>query len=176
MNFSEQLTRLRREKGLSQEALAELIGVSRQAVSKWEREEAQPDLTKIITLCDILDVSPDELLGYKTKESDEKKEVSSNSQKAIFWLVVGCMGFVVTAFCLGWSMAHPHIYNGITGIRGSLLGNDCMGALLLGVAAMFIGLVESYFEISGRGSFFRWFAKEFRWYLNELFKDGNVMK
>ena len=61
--FSEKLIELRRSKGLSQEALAERLGVSRQAVSKWERNEAQPELSKIIALCDLFEVSPNELLA-----------------------------------------------------------------------------------------------------------------
>ena len=57
MRFSEQLFALRRAKGLSQEELAEQVGVSRQAVSKWENGEAAPDLQKLLTLSEALEVS-----------------------------------------------------------------------------------------------------------------------
>ena len=66
MPFNEQLATLRRAKGISQEALAEQLGVSRQAVSKWETGTAKPELDNILALCRILEVSPNELLGDPT--------------------------------------------------------------------------------------------------------------
>ena len=57
MEFREVLGQLRRERGMNQEQLAEQIGVSRQAVSKWETGEASPDLPNLLALADALDVS-----------------------------------------------------------------------------------------------------------------------
>ena len=51
MTFSEKLIRLRKREGLSQEALAEILGVSRQAVSRWEQGTALPDGGKAAALC-----------------------------------------------------------------------------------------------------------------------------
>lgn len=68
MTFCEKLVELRKEKGISQEALAEVLGVSRQAVSKWETGAAQPEMANILRLCDILEVSPNELLCHKSAE------------------------------------------------------------------------------------------------------------
>ncbi len=167
MNFSEKLTTLRKQKGLSQEALAEKLGVSRQAVSKWERNEAQPELSKIVALCELFEVDPNELLGYEHHETDANHKMEHNTQRAVFWLVIGCMGFIVTVFCLGWSMAHPVIYNGIKGLHGSLLGNDCMEAFLIGCAAMIVGLMESYYELNGKGSFC---GKVKNWFLDTILK------
>ena len=62
------LTALRKHSGLSQEALAEKIGVSRQAVSKWERCEASPDTENLLSLSKIYSVSLDDILGDKTAE------------------------------------------------------------------------------------------------------------
>lgn len=62
-DFKDCLTELRRAKGLSQEDLAGQLGVSRQAVSKWETGEAMPDMGKLIALADALDVSIDALCG-----------------------------------------------------------------------------------------------------------------
>jgi transcriptional regulator with XRE-family HTH domain len=72
MKFNEKLISLRRAKGLSQEQLANQINVSRQAVSKWETAESQPDLAKLILLSDVFDSSLDELCGRKdeTPEAD----------------------------------------------------------------------------------------------------------
>ena len=62
MNLAQRIQTLRKQKGLSQENLAHELGVSRQAVSKWESEQAYPDLDKIILLSDYFKVSTDYLL------------------------------------------------------------------------------------------------------------------
>ena len=63
------LLQYRKKMNLSQEELASRIGVSRQAVSKWERAEASPDTDNLILLADIYGVSLDELLkGEKETE------------------------------------------------------------------------------------------------------------
>ncbi len=62
------LTALRKYNGLSQESLAEKIGVSRQAVSKWERGESSPDTENLLALSRLYSVSLDDILGDKTAE------------------------------------------------------------------------------------------------------------
>lgn len=61
MNIEEKLTALRRDRGLSQEELADAMRVSRQAVGKWESGRAVPELTKLIEICDFYGVSLDAL-------------------------------------------------------------------------------------------------------------------
>ena len=61
MDFSNRIISARKAKGLSQEALADMIGVSRQAISKWETGEAKPDVDKLIVLSAALDLSLDYL-------------------------------------------------------------------------------------------------------------------
>ena len=68
MNFSEILIQRRKQLGLSQEALAEKIQVSRQAVSKWETGEAMPDMTKLMALADALEMPLDALCGRNFPE------------------------------------------------------------------------------------------------------------
>lgn len=63
MNISVNLKRLRRERDLTQEKLAAIIGVVPQAVSKWERGEGLPDITLVPSIAAALDVSTDELFG-----------------------------------------------------------------------------------------------------------------
>lgn len=63
MKLSEKITYCRRKSGLSQEGLAEKLGVSRQAVSKWETGEAQPELSKLKQLSDVFGVTADWLLS-----------------------------------------------------------------------------------------------------------------
>lgn len=62
MKFNEKLQMLRKEKGMSQEGLAEMLGVSRQAISKWESGAAFPETEKMIALCDIFGVTLDSLI------------------------------------------------------------------------------------------------------------------
>ncbi len=62
------ISRLRKSKGMSQEALAEKIGVSSQAVSKWENDQSCPDISLLPQLAKLLDVSVDELLTGNSNE------------------------------------------------------------------------------------------------------------
>lgn len=69
MNLPEKLYELRKAAGLSQEELAEKLGVSRQAVSKWESGAAQPELAKLGELSRIFGVSVDELLNLERADA-----------------------------------------------------------------------------------------------------------
>ncbi len=63
MRFNEKLTKLRKEKGMTQEELAVEIGVSRQSVSKWELGDCEPDIAKLKVIAQIFHVSIDYLLS-----------------------------------------------------------------------------------------------------------------
>ena len=66
MSFGENLQKVRRQNRLSQEDLAEMLGVSRQAVSKWELGDGYPEVDKLLLLSKKLNVSLDGLLGGET--------------------------------------------------------------------------------------------------------------
>ena len=83
IEIANRLAKLRKEKGYSQEELAEKLGLSRQAVSKWERAESSPDTDNLICLARLYNVSLDELLKtdddvetikYNVKEQQENKK------------------------------------------------------------------------------------------------------
>lgn len=74
--FHENLKNLRKEKGLSQEALADRIHVVRQTVSKWEKGASVPDAELLIRLAEALDTTVTELLGEPVEASSEKNAVS----------------------------------------------------------------------------------------------------
>lgn len=80
MSVSKQLIHLRNLKGISQEELASLMNVTRQAVSKWETDQTLPDSEKIIRLSEIFGVTTDYLL--KGKESDPMDIYSQHDSKA----------------------------------------------------------------------------------------------
>ena len=81
--FSQNLQKLRSEKNLSQEQLADKIGVSRQTISAWESGKASPELDKITAISKLFSVSIDELVGeIKTEASNfDKKEYEKNYSK-----------------------------------------------------------------------------------------------
>ena len=62
MIFSEKLTELRKRSGLTQEQFGDKIGVSRQAVSKWEMAQSVPDINKVMAIADFFEVPVDLLL------------------------------------------------------------------------------------------------------------------
>ena len=68
----------RKKAGLNQEEFAEKMGVSRQAVSKWERDKAYPDLDRLVCICEILDVQVGELIYGKGDEPEAPEEVSGD--------------------------------------------------------------------------------------------------
>ncbi len=68
IKLNEQIAFLRKQKGLTQEELANALGVTNQAVSKWEAAQCCPDIQLLPDLAKIFDVSIDELVGYKSTE------------------------------------------------------------------------------------------------------------
>ena len=74
MNIADRIQNLRKTKGLSQEQLADAIGVSRHAVSKWDSEQARPDLEKIILMSEYFEVTTDYLLKGIEPIEDTKSE------------------------------------------------------------------------------------------------------
>ena len=73
-NFKENLRKIRKENNLSQEQLADELGVSRQAISKWESGAAYPEMDKIIALCDKFNLNIDDLLHKDIKEVKGEEE------------------------------------------------------------------------------------------------------
>ena len=65
MTIVEKITNMRNSLGLSQEVLADKLSVSRQSVSKWEMDQAQPQIDKVLLLCELFNISTDELLYDK---------------------------------------------------------------------------------------------------------------
>ena len=90
MNIADRIQHLRKTKGISQEDLADKIGVSRQAVSKWESEQSIPDMDKIIILSDYFEVTTDYLL----KGIENEKQVNNPVNASIFTYVATAFNFI----------------------------------------------------------------------------------
>ncbi|MCC0682038.1 helix-turn-helix transcriptional regulator [Clostridioides sp. ES-S-0005-03] len=71
LNLGESLKRLRKERNLSQEQLAEMLNVSRQAISKWESNKTYPDIENLILLRNLFNVTLDDLIVNTNKTEAE---------------------------------------------------------------------------------------------------------
>lgn len=91
MKLYEKIIKLRKDKGLSQEELAEVINVSRQAVSKWETEKTKPDIDKLKEIATFFEVSYEYLLNDEIDSIEEVKKDSkdrSNSKKIVIRILI----------------------------------------------------------------------------------------
>lgn len=81
MKFSEKLENLRKSKGMSQEALAQKLNVTRQTVSKWELDQTTPDMNKLIEISKIFEISLDELANNIETSNSETTYKESSAEK-----------------------------------------------------------------------------------------------
>lgn len=92
MEIAERLQKLRRKNGYSQEQTAELLGISRQAVSKWESGQGKPDLDNLVRLTEIYNTSADYILLGTEKNMGtsvpEKSGLSPEVRKMLCSLAV----------------------------------------------------------------------------------------
>lgn len=84
MTFGEKLTEARKEKGLSQEELAKQIFVTRQALSRWENNTAQPSLEMLSVLCNILNKTPAFFIDGRGQQPRDYKTLA-RSEKLDLW-------------------------------------------------------------------------------------------
>ena len=79
MKFGDKLIALRKKKGLSQEELAEKLGVSRQSVSKWESNNTYPETDKIVQICNIFECTMDDLINDNITDVESIERKSKNN-------------------------------------------------------------------------------------------------
>ena len=82
MQFCEKIIRLRKSKRMSQEALAEAVGVSRQAVYKWECGQSYPEAMKLVALKELFGISVDDLLDENFEVAYPVRQISRRAPKA----------------------------------------------------------------------------------------------
>ena len=121
MKLSEKICYCRKKSGKSQEALAEQLGVSRQAVSKWETGEAEPELKKLRLLAEVFGVSTDWLLSddepQEEAESDFRTGQSAKSYPDWIDSRPGTLGRVLRRY--GWLLG---VYIAVYGAAFTLIG------------------------------------------------------
>jgi transcriptional regulator with XRE-family HTH domain len=100
MNIADRIQNLRKTKGISQEELADKIGVSRQAISKWESEQSTPEIDKVIIMSEYFEVTTDYILkGIENKKQANEKILDAN----IFVIVATVLDFIgLIVSCAVW--------------------------------------------------------------------------
>lgn len=136
MKFSEKLTNLRKQNNKSQEQLADKLGVSRQAVSKWESGQSIPDMEKMMQLCKILNCSLDELVDDGV--TGNSKQVTSEK---IDWHTYynEVIEFITKTLNMFWSM---RLIEKVKCILEML----CLGLILFFIWAILGNIIQSCFN------------------------------
>ena len=106
MLFHEKLIQRRKERGMTQEELADRLSVSRQTVSKWENGECMPDADKFIRLADVLEISLDELAGREVEVEPivlpaPELPQPGRKHRRLLAAAAACLLLCVGCFCLG---------------------------------------------------------------------------
>ena len=175
MKLSENLKRIRKENNLSQEQLAEKLGVSRQAVSKWESGQSYPEMDKVIQICKTFNFNMDELMNENVKEVKENKQATSNVNKAIedFFdfitktvdmfsamkfmqkikcifeqIVIGCILFFVMLFGLLILKEVTHgILGALPGVVYSVIRNILQSVYLCAAVVFSVAIILHVFKV-----------------------------
>lgn len=131
--FSQNLQKLRAEKNISQEQLADKIGVSRQSVSAWESGKSSPELEKLIALSELFEISLDELTGeISTRKANfNKKEYEKSYQKIALIRALGM-------FILFAGLAIAAYFSGSTASFNVLAGVSLMLSLAISVPLLIL--------------------------------------
>ena len=112
MTLGDKLTFLRKQKGLSQLEVSEKLGVSRQAVSRWESGTSKPSVENLQSLCQLYDVAIDNLLNESVEESHTtsmpelspdrrvERDIIGTNKFQLRRLVIGTVVLVLVGFCI----------------------------------------------------------------------------
>ena len=149
MTIGETIQRLRTKRRLSQEQLAELVGVSRQAVSKWELNAALPDTDKLVPLARALGVSVDELLGNVSENGvsatpSPERPPGRPDWLATHWYWLGLVLMAVGLYQLIQLLPGISSIAAVGGVRVMfgfllMLGLAPMAAVIAGLLIFFLG-------------------------------------
>jgi transcriptional regulator with XRE-family HTH domain len=161
MNFADKLQSYRKQKGMSQENLADVIGVSRQAVSKWESGQSYPEIDKMIAISELFGVSVDHLVKDVQEEAGGASQAGYvpvvsyaelrslfhyeyKSKRTLFGLPLVHINVGRGVYVAKGIFAIGTIAMGAVSIGAVALGGLCLGAISLGLfslAAVALGLL-----------------------------------
>ena len=163
MSFGKRLQGYRKEKGLSQEALANQLYVTRQSISQWENDKTMPSVDLLLKISEIFGVTVDELLGRPETESipqpvgqenilRDKKDIIeamryelSEVKVALFSLGLGFLGL----FLLAWFICANVFTPEVARLRKLDLGSEqnlilCAVCLIAGIGSTVVGRGRTY--------------------------------
>ena len=165
MNLSEKILYCRKKAGLSQEALAEKLGVSRQAVSKWETGDAVPELSKLVLLAKAFDVTTDWLLSESEPEPEESPEpeippMPETPSQGDNWVesIPGVIGRLIRRY--GWLYG---VYTALAGLGFIVIGAVARG-VSLSMERSFLGDMGGMSSFGGYGGFSDFAGSGTIWY------------
>ena len=108
MSVGKRIAEVRKKQGLTQEQLADILGTTRQAVSKWESDKTNPDLDYIIHICERFSISTDYLLLGINESADHPpaapdngncKQDSGGKRNRIVFILVMAVGILILLLC-----------------------------------------------------------------------------
>ena len=158
--FSENLKKIRKEKGLSQEALSEKLNIVRQTISKWEKGLSIPDGDMLIKLSQVLEIPVETLLG--TNGTLENKDAVNqaiqlqiinslleNSNRGcakmsgmmLIGVFISIIGTFFSVALMILATVNDVRMNGEVGIWGLLKGYGVMGFFVISIAAIILGII-----------------------------------
>ena len=116
MKFHDKLIKLRKSKGISQEELAEMMDVSRQAISRWEMGSTLPDVPNLLKISELFDVSADYLIrdNYETDRNtfvSENTKTSEYRNNKLYYLhlILGTVFLIIASVYLIFSIIEMNI-------------------------------------------------------------------
>ncbi len=128
MNIGEKIYNLRKKKNLSQEDLASVLNVSRQTISKWETGESNPDIDKIVPLCNFFEISTDEFLKGKDIVYERKLNKEKTKNKALTFSL--CLVIFAVMIILTILLEEIEVSDGVIGSI-IMFGITLIGVLLI---------------------------------------------
>ena len=152
MTLGEKIQKLRKEKQMSQEDLAEKLKVSRQTISRWEQEQALPDLSNIIALGKIFSVSIDDLVQTDLENlKDNKdtvglaKDLYAYKMRIIFGIILITRGIIMAiGLSIYGSMQNEYLVMidqpDLSGLKAFLFVNKLYWVYFLSLALALVGL------------------------------------
>ncbi|MGN1371590.1 MAG: helix-turn-helix domain-containing protein [Candidatus Coprovivens sp.] len=131
MNLADNLKKIRKDNNLSQEQLAERLGVSRQSVSKWESGLSYPEMDKVLQICKLFNLNINELINEDIKEVNELKEAQVRTNK----YVTSFFDYITKVVDMFSSMKWKE--------KIKCLFEQCVNAIILVIIFAFIGMIGS---------------------------------
>lgn len=185
MTMGEKIKFLRKENKLSQEKLAELVGVSRQAISKWETGFSNPDTKNLICLSEVFNVSLDELIDAASKVQLTEKQlerpyipkivclsyiisftaiigyycqtVSNIPEPYMFWICMGLIGSIMLLL-KNKKLRDKNNYRKVILMDLGLLLMGNIGGLML---PSFMGLIKMLILVIPMAIYFAWISRKY---------------